>query len=77
MSWTVSAHVVMPACARTAPAWLDVAAAKPVSCRPRTDRLAPGRPPGAWFTVTVGWPPDPGRDALCTLTSPLRWVPWR
>ncbi len=72
MSWTVTAHAVMSACARTAPAWLDVAAARPVPRGPGTGRLAPGRPPGARFAVPVEWPPDPGRDALCTLTSPLR-----
>jgi len=72
MSWTVTAHVVMSACTRAAPAWPDVAAARPVPRGPRTSRLAPSRPPGSWFTVPVEWPPDPGRDALCTLTSPLR-----
>ena len=77
MSWTVTAHVVMSACTRAAPASPDVAAARPVPRGPRTSRLAPSRPPGSWFTVPVEWPPDPGRDALCTLTSPLRWVPWR
>ena len=77
MSWTVTARVVMSACARTAPAWPDVAAAQPVPRGPRIGPLAPSRPPGSWFTVPVEWPPDPGRDALCTLTSPLRLVPWR
>ena len=72
MSWTVTAHVVMPACARTALAWLDGAAAQPVPRGPGAGRLAPSRPPGSWFTVPVEWPPDPGRDALCTLSSPLR-----
>jgi hypothetical protein len=77
MSSTVTAHAVMPACAHTAPAWPDVAAAPPVPRGPGSGRLAPGRPPGAPFAVPVEWPPDPGRDALCTLTSPLRLVPWR
>ena len=78
MSWTVTAHVVMPACAHTAPALLDVAAVQPVVPRgPGAGRLAPSRPPRARFALPVEWPPDPGRDALCTLTSSLRWVPWR
>jgi hypothetical protein len=77
MSWTVTAHAVLPACARTASPWLDFPVAKPVPRGPGTGRLAPDRPPGARFAVPVEWPPDPGRDALCTLTSPLRWVPWR
>jgi hypothetical protein len=72
MSWTVTAHVVMPACAHNAPAWLDVATARSVPRGPGTPQLAPGRPTGARFAVPVEWPPDPGRDALCTLTSPLR-----
>jgi hypothetical protein len=71
MSWTVTAHVVMPACVRTAPAWLNVAG-QPVPRGPGAGRLAPRRSPGARFAVPVEWPPDPGRDALCTLTSPLR-----
>jgi hypothetical protein len=74
MSWTVTAHAVMPACAHTAHARLDVAPAKTAPHEPGTGR--PGRPL-ARLAVTVEWPPDPGRDALCTLTSPLRWVPWR
>jgi hypothetical protein len=77
MSWTVTAHVVMSACAHTAPAWPDVALAQPVPRGPQTGRIAPSRPSGASFAVPVEWPPDPGRDALCTLTSPLHWVPWR
>jgi hypothetical protein len=73
MSWTVTAHAVMSACARTALARLDAAsAALPVPRGPGADRLAPRRSPGARFAVPVEWPPDPGRDALCTLTSPLR-----
>jgi len=48
MSWTMTAHAVMPACALTAPAWPDVAAARPVPAGPGlvgslpTDRPAPG-----------------------------------
>lgn len=72
MSWTVTAHAVMSACAHTPAAWLDVAAARPVPRGPGTGRLAPGRPPGTRFAAPVEWPPDPGRDALCTLTSSLR-----
>jgi hypothetical protein len=77
MRRTVTARAVMPACARNALTWLDVATAKPVPRGPGTGGLAPSRPSGARIAVPVEWPPDPGRDALCTLTSPPRWVPWR
>jgi hypothetical protein len=77
MSWTVTAHAVMPACARAASAWPGVAAVKLVPLGPGTGRLAPSRPPGARFAALAEWPSDPGRDALCTLTSPLRWFPRR
>jgi hypothetical protein len=72
MSWTVTADAVMSACARTASAWPGVAASQPVSRGPGTGRLAPSRPPGAQIAAPVEWPFDPGRVALCTLTSPLR-----
>ncbi len=77
MSWTVTADAVMPAYARTASAWPDVAVLKPVPRGARTGRLAPGRPPGARIAAPVEWRFDPGRDVLCTLTSSLRWFPWR
>jgi hypothetical protein len=72
MSWTVTADAVMSACVRAASAWPDVAATKPDPRGPVTGRLAPSRPPGARIAVPAERPFDPGRDALCTLTSPLR-----
>jgi hypothetical protein len=77
MSWTVTADAVMPACVFTAAAWPDVAASQPVSRGARAGRPAPSRRPGARIAAPVEWPFDPGRDALCTLTSPLRWLQWR
>jgi hypothetical protein len=76
MRRTVTAHAVMPACACPALAWPG-AAAEPVSPGSGNGWLSPGRRPGIRLAVPVEWPPDPGRDALCTLTSPLRLVPWR
>ena len=76
MSWTVTADAVLPACARSASAWPDVAS-RPVSRGPGTGLLTPRRPPGAPIAALVEWSFDPGRDALCTLTSPLRWFQWR
>jgi hypothetical protein len=81
MSWTVAAHAVMPACARAPSAWPAAAAIKPASAGPGTVPPAFRRPacaraaahePGVFWSGS-----DPGRDVLCTLTSPLRWLQWR
>jgi hypothetical protein len=72
MSWTVTADAVMPARARSGLAWRADAVAMPTPGGPGTGRHAPTRPPGARIAGPGQWPLDPGRDALCTLTSPLR-----
>jgi hypothetical protein len=77
MSWTVTADAVMPTRARAASVCPDVVAAQSVSRESGTGRHAPTRPPGAQTAAPVEWPFDPGRDALCTLTSPLRLSQWR